>query len=63
MLVCEEILDFVPQVSLVLFTPHMALPTDPIQIELIRMLGTAYMAASVSMLALKARFCSSAYLI
>ena len=42
------------QVALVLFA-QAALPIDPVQIEIIRMLGTGYLAASVSMLALKAR--------
>lgn len=46
---------------MVLFAPPMVLPTDPIQIELIRMLGTGYVAASVSMLALKARSCSARF--
>lgn len=41
------------QVALVLFTPQLALPIDPVQIEIIRMLGTGYVAASVSFLALK----------
>ncbi len=45
------------QVALVLFA-QAALPMDPLQIELIRILGTGYVAASVSMLALKARPCS-----
>lgn len=42
--------------ALVLFA-QAALPIDPLQIELIRILGTGYVAASVSMLALKARPC------
>lgn len=40
------------QVAVVLFA-QAALPIDPVQIEIIRMLGTGYVAASVSMLALK----------
>ena len=50
---------FLSQVAMVFFAPSIAVPIDPIQIELIRMCGTAYVAASVSMLALKARSCSA----